>query len=163
LFGQQVIVPTANNADFIVNAADNLSGTSSLINLRSRGLSARPFELVQDIQNEAEDKYRAKERSLVRELGDVEKKMQELQTRERAKGAAVLSPEQQAEITKFRARVLEIRRELRQVQLNLRRDIEDLDSKLKVINIAAMPVAVAIVALLVALVRRNRKRGRAAA
>jgi len=156
-------VPTANNADFIVNAADNLSGTSSLINLRSRGLSARPFELVQDIQNEAEDKYRAKERSLVRELGDVEKKMQELQTRERAKGAAVLSPEQQAEITKFRARVLEIRRELRQVQLNLRRDIEDLDSKLKVINIAAMPVAVAIVALLVALVRRNRKRGRAAA
>ena len=163
LFGQQVIVPTANNADFIVNAADNLSGTSSLINLRSRGLSARPFELVQDIQNEAEDKYRAKERSLVRELEDVEKKMQELQTRERAKGAAVLSPEQQAEITKFRARVLEIRRELRQVQLNLRRDIEDLDSKLKVINIAAMPVAVAIVALLVALVRRNRKRGRAAA
>jgi len=163
LFGQQVIVPTANNADFIVNAADNLSGTSSLINLRSRGLSARPFELVQDIQNEAEDKYRAKERSLVRELEDVEKKMQELQTRERAKGAAVLSPEQQAEITKFRARVLEIRRELRQVQLNLRRDIEDLDSKLKVINIAAMPVAVAVVALLVALVRRNRKRGRAAA
>ena len=30
LFGQQVVVPTANNADFIVNAADNLSGTSSL-------------------------------------------------------------------------------------------------------------------------------------
>ena len=79
LFGQQVVVPTANNADFIVNAADNLSGTSSLINLRSRGLSARPFELVQNIQNEAEDKYRAKERSLVKELEDVEKKMQELQ------------------------------------------------------------------------------------
>ncbi|MGB0629237.1 MAG: Gldg family protein [Alphaproteobacteria bacterium] len=161
LFGQQVIVPTANNADFIVNAADNLSGTSSLINLRSRGLSARPFELVQNIQNEAEDKYRSKERGLVKELEDVEKKMQELQTSERAKGAAVLSPEQQAEIAKFRARVLEIRRELREVQLNLRREIDDLDSKLKIINIAAMPAAVAVVALLIALVRRNRKRARA--
>ena len=163
LFGQQVVVPTANNADFIVNAADNLSGTSSLINLRSRGLSARPFELVQNIQNEAEDKYRAKERSLVKELEDVEKKMQELQNRERAKSAAVLSPEQQAEIAKFRARVLEIRQELRQVQLNLRRDIDNLDARLKVLNIAAVPAAVAILALLVAFVRRNRTRSRAAA
>ena len=163
LFGQQVVVPTANNADFIVNAADNLSGTSSLINLRSRGLSARPFELVQNIQNEAEDKYRAKERSLVKELEDVEKKMQELQNRERAKSAAVLSPEQQAEIAKFRVRVLEIRQELRQVQLNLRRDIDNLDARLKVLNIAAVPAAVAILALLVAFVRRNRTRGRAAA
>ena len=163
LFGQQVIVPTANNADFIVNAADNLGGSSSLIGLRSRGLSARPFELVEKIQNDAEDKYRTKERALVKELGDVEKKMQELQTTERAKGAAVLSADQQEAIGKFRARVLEIRRELRAVQLNLRRDIDQLDAKLKLINIAAMPAAVAVFAILVALVRRNRKRARAAA
>lgn len=163
LFGQQVTVPTANNADFVVNAADNLSGTSSLIGLRSRGLSARPFDLVQKIQNEAEDKYRTKERGLVKELGDVEKKMQDLQTKERAKGSAVLSADQQKEITKFRARVLEIRRELREVQLNLRRDIDQLDAELKLINIAAMPAAVAVFAIVVALVRRNRKRARAAA
>ena len=75
----------------------------------------------------------------------------------------MLSPEQQTEIKKFRARVLEIRRELRQVQLNLRRDIDNLDSNLKIINIAAVPAVVAIFALLVALVRRNRKRGRVAA
>jgi ABC-type uncharacterized transport system involved in gliding motility auxiliary subunit len=162
LFGQTVTVPTANNADFVVNAADNLSGTSSLIGLRSRGLSARPFELVEEIQNEAEDKYRTKERSLVTELADVEKKMQELQTTERAKSGAVMSPEQQEAIGKFRARVLEIRRELRSVQLNLRRDIDELDGQLKLLNIAAMPAAVAIFAVLVALVRRNRKRARAA-
>lgn len=162
LFGQTVTVPTANNADFVVNAADNLSGTSSLIGLRSRGLSARPFELVEKIQNEAEDKYRTKERSLVTELADVEKKMRELQTTERAKSGAVMSPEQQEAIGKFRTRVLEIRRELRSVQLNLRRDIDELDGQLKLVNIAAMPAAVAIFAVLVALVRRNRKRARAA-
>ncbi len=146
----------------MVNAADNLGGSSSLIGLRSRGLSARPFELVEKIQNDAEDKYRTKERSLVKELGDVEKKMQELQTKERAKGSAVLSADQQEAIGKFRARVLEIRRELRAVQLNLRRDIDQLDAKLKLINIAAMPAAVALFAVVVALFRRNRKRARAA-
>lgn len=162
LFGQTVTVPTANNADFVVNAADNLSGSSSLIGLRSRGLSARPFELVEEIQNEAEDKYRTKERSLVKELADVEKKMQELQTTERAKSGAVMSPEQQEAIGKFRGRVLDIRRELRGVQLNLRRDIDELDGNLKLVNIAAMPAAVAIFAVIVALVRRNRKRARTA-
>jgi ABC-type uncharacterized transport system involved in gliding motility auxiliary subunit len=163
LFGQQVTVPTANNGDFVVNAADNLAGASALIGLRSRGLSTRPFELVQKITNEAEDKYRAKERSLVKELEDVEKKMKELETTQRAKGANVLSAEQQEEIRKFRARVIEIRRELREVQLNLRRDIDNLDSKLKLLNIAAMPAAVAVFAVLVALARRNRKRARATA
>ena len=163
LFGQEVIVPIANNADFVVNAADNLAGSSDLIGLRSRGLSSRPFELVEKIQNDAEEKYRAKERGLLKELEEVQKKMQELQTKDRAQGAAVLSSEQQEAIQKFRARVIEIRRELREVQLNLRRDIDDLDSRLKLVNIAAMPVAVALFALVVALVRRNRKRGRAAA
>ncbi|MEK9644488.1 MAG: ABC transporter, partial [Alphaproteobacteria bacterium] len=163
LFGQTVVVPTANNGDFVVNAADNLAGASALIGLRGRGLSSRPFELVKKIENEAEDRYRDKERSLVKELEDVQKKMQELQTKERAKGNAVLSSEQQAAIDKFRARVIEIRRELRAVQLNLRRDIDDLDARLKVLNIAAVPAAVAIFALGVAMVRRNRKRGRSAA
>jgi ABC-type uncharacterized transport system involved in gliding motility auxiliary subunit len=162
LFGQQVTVPTANNADFVVNAADNLSGSDSLISLRSRGLSARPFDLVQKIQNEAEDKYRNKERSLVKELSDVEKEMQSLQTKKRTKGSAVLSADQQKEIAKFRARVLEIRRELRGVQLNLRRDIDKLDATIKLINIAAMPAGVAMFAIVIALFRRNRKRARAA-
>ncbi len=163
LFGQQVTVPTANNGDFVVNAADNLAGASELIGLRSRGLSVRRFELVEKITNEAEDKYRTTERSLQKELEDVEKKMKELETTARAKGANVLSAEQQDEIRKFRTRVIEIRRELREVQLNLRRDIDRLDSKLKLLNIAGMPAAVAVFAVLVALIRRNRKRARVVA
>ncbi len=162
LFGQTVTVPNANNGDFVVNAADNLAGSTSLISLRSRGLSARPFELVQKLQDDAENKYRAKERALMKELEDVQKKMGKLQTQERAKGASVLSSKQKQAIIKFRKRVLEIRRELRQVQLNLRRDIDNLDSRLKLINIAAMPAAIALFAIVIALVRRNRKRARTA-
>ena len=161
LFGQQVVVPTAHNGDFVVNAADNLAGSTALISLRGRGLSARPFDVVERMQNEAEDKYRAQERELARELEDVQKKVNDLETKERAGGAAVLSPEQQEEIGKFRKRMREIRQELRQVQLDLRRDIDRLEASLKLVNIAAMPAAVAAFAVVVLLARRNRKRGRA--
>ena len=161
LFGQQVIVPIAHNADLVVNAADNMAGSSALISLRGRGLSSRPFEVVESIQREAEDKYRAQERALAKELEEVEKKLKQLETTEKAAGAAVMSAEQEEEVRKFRARMLEIRRELRDVQLNLRRDIDQLGSDLKLINIAAVPAAIAIFAVGISMVRRNRTRARA--
>ena len=160
LFGQQITVPTANNGDFVANAADNLAGSSALISLRSRGLSSRPFTLVKQIQNRAQDLYQSKEQSLETELADVKKKLKDLQTKEPGHGGAVLSAEQQKTISKFRARVIEIRRQLREVQLDLRRDIDNLDTRLKLINIAAMPLAVALFAVLLALFRRTRKRAR---
>ena len=161
LFGQQVIVPIAHNADLVVNAADNMAGTSALISLRGRGLSSRPFEVVEAIQREAEDKYRAQERALAKELDEVQKNLKKLETTEKAAGAAVMSAEQEEEVQKFRARILEIRKELRDVQLNLRRDIDQLGSDLKLINIAAVPAAIAIFAVGISMVRRNRTRARA--
>ena len=52
-------------------------------------------------------------------------------------------------------RRLEIRRELRQVQHDLKRDIDRLGTRLKWINIALVPVAVLVFALLYS-VRRRR-------
>ncbi len=160
LFGQKMVVPIANNGDLVVNAADNMAGSSALISLRGRGLSNRPFEVVERMQREAEDKYRAQERALATELDETRKKLTRLQTTERAGGATVLSPEQKREVADFRARMIEIRAELREVQRNLRRDIDELGSDLKLVNIAAMPAAIAVFALVLSLARRNRRRGR---
>ena len=162
IFSQQLVVPVAHNGDLIFNAADNLAGSSALISLRGRGLSTRPFEVVEEIQNEAEKRYRAQERTLVTELEEVQGKLKELETRKGAPGGKVLSSDQQEEISKFRTRVLEIRRDLRQVQLGLRKDIDNLEASLKLVNIAAMPAVVALFALAAAFLRRNRKRSRTA-
>ena len=159
-FGQQLAVPTANNADFVINALDNLSGSSALIGLRSRGLSNRPFLKLQEIQRAAEDRYRDREQELAKQLGETEKKLKDLQTKEQAGGAAVLSLKQREAIEKFRADMIKIRRELRQVQLRLREDIDTLDAWTRVLNIVAMPVLVAVVAIALALGRRQRLRRR---
>ena len=121
-----------------------------------------PTEKVKQIKVPSEKQVTLLEKLMAHELEDVQKKMGKLQTQERAKGASVLSSKQKQAIIKFRKRVLEIRRELRQVQLNLRRDIDNLDSRLRLINIAAMPAAIALFAIVIALVRRNRKRARTA-
>jgi ABC-type uncharacterized transport system involved in gliding motility auxiliary subunit len=59
-------------------------------------------------------------------------------------------------------RRLEIRRELRQVQHDLKRDIDRLGTRLKWINIALVPLAVLVFALLYS-ARRRRRQDRATA
>src|SRR5208282_6913880 len=52
-FGQRVAIPIANNGDLVANAIEVLAGGNDLIGLRSRGTSARPFEVVDQIERNA--------------------------------------------------------------------------------------------------------------
>src|SRR5262249_47037859 len=61
LFGQQVAQAFANNGDFVVNAIEQMSGSAALSDLRGRGVSWRPFELIQRMEAEADGRFRAKE------------------------------------------------------------------------------------------------------
>ncbi len=159
-FGQRMVVPTANNADFVINALDNLSGSSELIGLRSRGFSDRPFDRVMEIQRAAELQYRDRERALLEELKEVEGKLKDLTTKEQESAAVILTDKQQQAIADFRRQIIKVRGELRDVRRALREDIDTLDGWIKILNIAAMPALIALLAigLLVARNRRTRRR-----
>ena len=150
--------PTANNADFALNALENLTGSEALIGLRGRGLSDRPFTTIDKLRDAADAKYRATEQQLTTQLADVQQKLATLQTDDKAGDQVLLTPEQQDTIRKFRSEVLAIRTRLRDVEHALNQDIESLQTEVMLANIAAVPVLVAIVALLVGLLRRARAR-----
>lgn len=158
-FGQRVPVPIANNADFLINAVDNMAGTASLIGLRSRGVTTRPFHTVDAMKREAELQYRSKEQGLLENLQSIEGKLKDLQTKETKAGKTViLSAEQKTAIEKFRREAISIRKELRSVQLSLRQEIDQLDGRLKAINIGLVPALVIVFALGLWLVRRGKVR-----
>lgn len=161
-FGQKVLIPFAANGDFVVNALDNMAGSSDLIGLRSRGKSNRPFEVVDGLRRAAEQQFLQQERDLNARLEERQKEITELQSKARAGGGALLSEQQQAKIAEAQSEVLETRRQLREVQHNLNKDIEALETRLKVANIAIVPVAVALVALVLAAFRYRRRARRAA-
>ncbi|MDA1100499.1 MAG: Gldg family protein [Proteobacteria bacterium] len=158
LLGQDVIVPIAANADFVINALDNLSGSSDLIGLRSRGKSTRPFEVVEAMRLSAEQKFLAEERKLKENLEKSKSRIAELESRAQAGGGNLLTPEQRAEIQLVRAQVLKTRKQLRDVQHNLNQDIDGLETRLKFANVGLMPLAVAVIAAILALFRLRRRR-----
>jgi hypothetical protein len=83
-----------------------------------------------------------------------------LQTGKQADQKTLLSPEQQAEIKKFQENEAQISQELKQVRKNLRLEIDSLQNALKWIDIAAMPVLVALVGLLLAYLKRYSRAAR---
>jgi ABC-type uncharacterized transport system involved in gliding motility auxiliary subunit len=147
LFGERLLEALASNGDFVVNALDNLTGSSDLISVRGRASSVRPFERVEELRREAALRFRDKEQELQQELDEAERRLSELQSARSDDNLLLLSDEQRAEIERFQDRKLEIRRELRRVRRELDRDIEQLGTALKIINIALMPALVILFAI----------------
>ncbi|MCG8546688.1 MAG: Gldg family protein [Alphaproteobacteria bacterium] len=158
-FGQQVQIPFANNADFVSNAIENLAGGDDLISLRSRGTAQRPFNKIDELRLAANREYRAEERQLQKKLQEAEKKLAELETKKKEGGSqAAVDKAVAATAEKFTQEILSTRKALRNVQLALREDIESLESWLRFVNIALIPILVGIAAVVLGIVRMRRRK-----
>jgi ABC-type uncharacterized transport system involved in gliding motility auxiliary subunit len=160
MFGQHVAQPFANNGDLVANILDNLSGSSALISIRGRASFSRPFERVEALRRQADDRLRAKAMELQSELQQTESKLTELQAKRNDQASLMLTPEQEEEVKHFTAEKARARKELRETQRGLNVDIDRLDNEIKVINIAAAPLVVAVIGgVVLAMRRRRRARG----
>jgi ABC-type uncharacterized transport system involved in gliding motility auxiliary subunit len=161
-FGQRVLVPTANNGDFVANAIEVLAGGDDLVGLRTRGTSARPFDVVDRIQAKAQARYSAEEHELQAKLKDTQTKLEGLTGKDQGNAATTLNAEQTKAIEEFRADIVQTRRQLRDVQAALRSDIQRLKAGLEFLNIALIPIIVAAVAIVLGALRLRRRSRRAA-
>jgi ABC-type uncharacterized transport system involved in gliding motility auxiliary subunit len=160
LLGSRVAQAFANNGDLIANILDNLGGSSALISIRGRASFSRPFERVEALRRQADDRLRSKALELQSELQQTEAKLTELQSKRNDQASLMLSPEQEQEVKRFTAEKARARKELRETQRGLNVDIDRLETRLKILNIAVAPLLVAVVGgVVLALRRRRRSRG----
>ena len=156
LFGQSIPIPISANGSFVINALDNLTGSGDLIGIRSRGRFLRPFTVFNELRQDAELRFREKERELLQRLEETEARLSELRTGEGDE--IVLTEDQRNAIIEFTEERVRIRRELRDVRHSLRKDIEALEASLKFINIGLIPIVIGIGGLLAGLHRMRRRR-----
>jgi ABC-type uncharacterized transport system involved in gliding motility auxiliary subunit len=164
VFGQRFAQALANNGDFFANAVDNLGGSSDLISIRGRQSFFRPFTKVEELRRRADEQLRATEKELDVKLKETERKLADLQANRANQNSLVLTPEQEAEVAGFQQERGRIRKELRNVRRSLDLEIERLGSLLKFLNIALIPLLIAVGAVLLGVARRRKlAAGRAAA
>lgn len=161
--GRQQRVPIADNGNLIVNAVENLAGSTDLIAIRGRGPASRPFTVVADMKKAAEQKFLTRSQELQAKLQATEARIQDLRGGGAASGApngAIVSAETEKALADARAEVASTRRQLRDVQRSLDVDIERLEANLRFINMGLVPLVVALVALALSLTRQRRRRAR---
>ena len=161
LYGKRVATPFADDGAFVLNAVENLMGSGDLISLRTRATNDRPFTVVKELQADAQAQFQQEAEALQARLTAVQQRLHELEQGGSANGrpstSQGLTPAQQGEIDRFKRVLIETRASLRDVQHNLRKDIDALGDFLAFVNIALVPIFVAGFALLVAWLRRRRR------
>lgn len=160
-YGEQIAFNTSNNIDFLINAIDEMSGNNGLISVRSRAGFSRPFDRVLALQREAEKRYRTQERELQKTLDETKQRIARMQVERSGSGEELLNPEQQKEIAESRIKMNKTQQKLREVQGNLRKEIDKLDTQMKFFNIGLVPIIVALLAVITGWMRvRKRTKGR---
>jgi len=157
-FGARNYAPLNDNLNFFANAVEQMAGSDELIGTRSRGRFNRPFDRVLAIEQNAGREWQAREADLVDKLNETQRQLRELQTEKDPNQRFILNSRQKKAIEGFRQEELRIKRQLKDVRKNLRRDIELLGVKMKVINIALMPLLVSIAGVSFG-IHRKRKKG----
>ena len=158
LYGERMGRPFADNGNFTVNALDVLSGSDDLISIRGQGSYARPFGVVEEISSAAEEKFRATEQRLIQELQTIEQQVRQLQAQRGDEDLSVPSPEQREQFERYNAQRLQLRKDLRAVRRELREDIEQLEMRLRFVNVGLIPLLIIVGAALAVALRHLRRR-----
>jgi ABC-type uncharacterized transport system involved in gliding motility auxiliary subunit len=158
MLGQPMRLPFADNGNFLLNMIDNLNGSNGLITLRGRTSDKRPFTYLEKMRQKAEQKFLMQEKILTAKIQDTQKKLETLKTANLdSTTIPSVNQQQNTEIQHFTSELIKTRQELREVQLNLNRDLSKTKQILKIINIVIVPSFIVIVMIAYYIYNRYRR------
>jgi len=154
-FGTAVV---GDNSNLVLNAIEDLSGSSALMAVRSRGQYSRPFTRVDAIEAEADAKTADKETEIMNQIKTFEQELnQKLAAVDRKEDELInktILEEKQAIELKLR----EKEKELRDVKMQKVRHIESLGSRLKNLCTLPGPALILLIAVVLGLRRSFMRR-----
>lgn len=154
-------VPFADNAALILNFLDSLSGGSELMSLRARAPGRRPMETVDRMRETAQARFFNEQARLESRLASSQERLEELQSVGATGGFfdgdidAELSDLERAELARLREDIVTTRSRLRQIERDFRREIDQLELRLRLFTILGGPLLIGLFGI--ALFLRNRK------
>jgi ABC-type uncharacterized transport system involved in gliding motility auxiliary subunit len=155
-FGAMQMAMNAN-LNLAQNVIEQMTGDSNLIAVRSRATLNRPFTRVKELEAAANEKFQSEIKRLEDSAAAAQSKINELQAQKKDKDQRfILSPEQRTELEKLRKEEADTRKHLKQVQKDLRKEVVSLQTRLKWINILAVPLAVTATGIIIAIVNRRK-------
>ncbi len=154
-FGKMVV---GDNSTLLMNAVDDLCGSSDLVSIRSRGNFKRPFVVVDEIEKQAEAETAEEVEKINLQIAGFQGELQSIvasakQGQEEVIGSSILQKKKELEL-----KIHQAQRQLRQVKMTRRERIEQLGNRLRQANMLGAPAVILVIAIVLGLRRNMRKR-----
>ena len=142
----------------MMNTIDDLTGSSDLISIRSRGHFKRPFIRIDEIEQKAEAETAEEEAKINAEIAEFQNELQSIlasaeEGQEKVVGSSILQKRKDLEL-----KIHQAKRRLRQVKMKRRESIEQLGNTLRNFNMLSAPAIILVIAIILGICRSVRKR-----
>ena len=155
LFGNIVV---GDNSALLMNTIDDLSGSTDLISIRSRGNFRRPFTVVDQIEDKAEAETADEVAKINAEITGFENELKKLVNSADEKEKQVIGSTLAQKTKDLELKKLKARQQLREVKMQKRQRIETLGNKMRAFNMLAAPVVILLIAVALGIRRSVMKR-----
>ncbi len=158
--GMQQVSPYNGNSVLLMNILDQAASSSDLIGSRSRASIRRPFTLINEMEEKANEKVSDKVEQLRNQEKEAIERLSTLQAAKSNSRDLYASPEQEAEIKKLREQQVDSGRQIRELQKDLKSNKDMLTARITAWNLFAVPAAVLFAGFAVWFSRRRSSRAR---
>lgn len=154
-FGKIVV---GDNSALMMNTVDDLTGSSELISIRSRGSFKRPFTVVDEIKRQAEAETAEQIAKINAEIAGFRNELQSIissakKGQEDVIGSSILQKKKELEL-----KIRQAQKRLNDVKLKKRERVEHLGNALRNFNMLTAPAVILVIAIILSIRRSARKR-----
>jgi ABC-2 type transport system permease protein len=154
-FGKVIV---GDNSTLMLNAIDDLSGSSDLVSIRSRGNFKRPFTVVDEIEQRAEEETAAEVEKINLQIAGFQGELQKIVSSAKEGDQEVIGSSIMQKKKEVELKIRQAQRRLNEVKLERRERKERLGNRLRQANMLAAPVVILIIAIVLGIRRGVRKR-----
>jgi hypothetical protein len=149
------MTPANSNADFLQNCIEQLSGSTDLISIRSRGSFQRPMDAVAEIEHEADMRTRDQVNRINDEIQKFESELADLNNKATEKNVGLLQAEAIEKQRNLEREIRDKKRDIRDLQQDKLTAVKSLGSWWKRITKYLVPAVVLLVGVILAVRRYN--------
>ncbi len=147
--------PLLDNANFVLNALDYLTGNDSMFALRGKSKILRPYTELAKTQKQILRQYKIKEKDVFDKIAHIKAGLSEIWSKKDFEQRQNFTPDELSLINKIKNQLNEQRKELFNIRTSLLQNLRDTELLVKLFNIYAIPLVIVIILLIQSLKKRN--------
>ena len=154
-FGQTIVVRSNDNITLMENVVESLCGGGRLSSLRSRIPMSRPLTRINESQMRADLAFKDRILALAEESMRLQDRVESIRKQLIVSGgAARLTQEQRDLLNTYEQKDAALKREIREIRLQLRQDLDRINNTVRLINIVLIPAFVILCGIVWSIARK---------